>query len=273
MPSEVYPHPPVRFVAFAASFPLQPRLQREDTKEAVYERLADTFPLLEIINATRVPPPVFGGESQLAGIPQIPQKLRMMNRERTRSVTIGPRIIAVECTDHESFAGLNELLGQVLEALVAVAAPTAMSEVSLRYIDEIRHPSVTGVRDWHGLLHESLIGPVDLLDAETEQTSAITVYRLSDAHEVRIVSGAEDEGFVVDPSGPLYVEPRANGPFFRLDIVSEWTPPGGTMPPFAVEEVLRVTGELHAPIREAFENAITDELREHFRGANGHRTG
>lgn len=54
MPSEVYPHPPVRFVAFAASFPLQPRLQREDTKEAVYERLADTFPLLEIINATRV---------------------------------------------------------------------------------------------------------------------------------------------------------------------------------------------------------------------------
>src|SRR5664280_1839818 len=184
MPSEVYPNAPVRFVAFAAHFPLSPRLQRQEGKEAVYERLAESFPLLEIVNAMQIQFPIaLGGESQLPGLPQVPQKLRMMNRERTRSVTIGPRLIALEFTDHESYAKLRELLVEVLGALVEVSEPAAMSGVALQYIDEIRHPSVKGACDWKGLLRDSLIGPVDLLDAEVPQTSAITVYKLTDAHE------------------------------------------------------------------------------------------
>jgi uncharacterized protein (TIGR04255 family) len=266
MPSEVYPQAPVKFVAFAARFPLSPKLQRQESQEAVYERLADTFPLLEIVNAVQIQLPVtLGGESQLPGLPQVPQKLRMMNRERTRSVIIGPRVIALEFTDHESYTQLRELLAQVLGALVEVAEPAAMAGVALQYIDEIRHPSVRGVRDWNGMLRDSLVGPVDLLDAEVQQTSAITVYRLTDAHEVRIVHGAAPEGFAVDPSGPLRVKPAGEGPFFRLDIASEWTAPAESVPPFTVAGVLDVADQLHTPVREAFENAITDKLREYFR--------
>jgi uncharacterized protein (TIGR04255 family) len=265
MPSEVYPRAPVKFVAFAARFPLAPKLQHQENQEAVYERLVESYPLLEIINAVQVQVPIgFGGES-LPGLPQVPQKLRMMNRERTRSVTIGPRIIALEFTDHESFPKLRELLVEVLGALVEVAAPAAMSGVALQYVDEIRHPSVEGARDWRGLLHDSLVGPVDLLDAEVQETSAITVFRLTGAHEVRVVHGASPEGFAVDPNGPLRVDPAGEGPFFRLDIASEWTAPAESVPPFTVDGVLDVADQLHAPVREVFENAITEKLREHFR--------
>jgi uncharacterized protein (TIGR04255 family) len=173
-------------------------------------------------------------------------------------------MIALEFTDHESYAKLRELLVDVLGALVVVAEPTAMVGVALQYIDEIRHPSVNSARDWHGLLHDSLVGPVDLLDAEVQQTSAITVYKLSDAHEVRIVHGAAPEGFAVDPDGPLRVKP-GKGPFFRLDIASEWTAAAESVPPFTVEGVLGVADQLHTPVREVFEGAITEELREYFR--------
>ena len=266
---EVYPRAPLRFVVCAAHFPLSPRLQRADAKEAVHERLAETFPLAEMIRPTPVPPPFPGGQRRPAGAPPIPEKLRMTNRERTCSVTIGPRIVLLERSDHDCFDSLSGLLGQVLEALASVTAPATISEVSLRYVNEIRHPSVRGARDWGGLLHDSLVGPVNLLDAEAQQASAAAVYRLSGGREVRIVFGAESGGFAVDPSGPLQLEPPpAGGPFFRLDIAAEWMAPGGPMRPFAVDGVLRVARDLHAPIREAFENAITDELRAHLRGAD-----
>ncbi|HEY4452021.1 MAG TPA: TIGR04255 family protein [Solirubrobacteraceae bacterium] len=265
MSNEVYPQAPVRFVAFTAHFPLAPRLQRQENQEAVYERLAETFPLLEIVNAIQIPI-TFGGESVPAA-PQIPQKLRMLNRERTRSVTLGPRLLAVESTDHQSYDHLRELLVDVLGALVEVAQPAGINGVALQYIDEIRHPSAHGARDWQGLIQDPLIGAVNLLDAEIEQTSAITIYKLTDAHEMRIVYGAAPEGFVVDPNGPLRVRPAGEGPFFRLDIASEWKAPGESVPPFAVDAVLAIADDLHAPIREAFENAITEDLRNHFRAS------
>jgi uncharacterized protein (TIGR04255 family) len=265
MRNEVYPHAPVRFVAFAVHFPLSPKLQHQEIQEAVYERLAGTFPLLEIVSAMQVQIPInVGGENQIPALPQVPQKLRMMNRERTRSVTIGPRVIAMEFTDHESYAKLRVLIAEVLTALVAVVEPAAMSAVVLQYIDEIRHPSVQGVPDWNGLLSDSLVGPIALVDADVVQTSAIVVYKLTDAHEVRVVHGAAPEGFV-DPNGPLRVEPAEEGPFFRLDIASEWTAPPESVPPFTIDGVLALADQLHAPIREAFETAITEDLREHFR--------
>ncbi len=265
MSNELYPRAPVRFVVCAAHFPLSPRLRPVEAKQAVHDRLSETFPLAELLP----PLPVPAGRRQPASAPSTPQKLWMTNRERTCSVTIGPRVVVLERSDHERFEDLSALLGQVLEALTAVAVPAALSGVSLRYVNEIRHPSVRDSSDWSGLLHDSLTGPVELLDAEARQASAVAAYRLSGAREIQIVSGAESEGFAVDRSGPLRIRPPHEGPFFRLDIAGEWTAPGVTMPPFAVEHVLGVARDLHAPIQEAFERAIGDELRAHFRGAGG----
>ncbi|HEY3866178.1 MAG TPA: TIGR04255 family protein [Solirubrobacteraceae bacterium] len=270
MSNEIYPHAPVSFVGFTLVFPLSPKLERKETKDAVYERLQATFPLLEHLGGVRIQIPIAGPAlGQPPAQAGMPEKARMMNRERTRSITLGPRMIAVENTEHESFEHLRELLEEVLGALVEVAAPTGMSAVKLKYVDEIRHPSAQSTADWRGLLHDSLLGPTSLLKVEPQQTAGVAVYEVEPHHELRVGYGAAADGFVVDPNGPLRVQAHEPGPFFRLDIEAEWSAPEEALPPLTVPEVLTITDALHDSIRGAFESAITDKLRDHFRGDNG----
>ncbi len=269
MPNEVYPRAPVRFVSLIVRFPLSPSLQRLEAKEAVYARIADAFPLLEAIEAPFQMPLAGAAFGQGSESGTGPRQIRMMNRERTRSFTLGPRMLLFECTDHESFDVLCEIVSPALQALLEIATPAGLNDVTLKYVDEIRHPAVGSARDWQGLIDERLVGPVELLDAEPQQTAGLAVYRLSAQHELRLGYGAVPGGFVVDPGGPLKVESHADGPFFRLDLESEWTAPAEAVPPFATEHVLQLAGELHEPIRQAFESSITDRLRDHFRGNDG----
>lgn len=268
MPNEVYPRAPVRFVSLIIRFPLSPSLQRLEGKEAVYARIAGAFPLLEAIEVPFQMPLAGAAFGQGPGSGTGPRQIRMMNRERTRSLTLGPRMLLFECTDHESFDVLCEIVSPALQALLDVAAPAGLNDVTLKYVDEIRHPAISSPSDWRDLIDERLVGPVELLGAEPEQTAGVAVYRFSAQHELRLGYGAAPNGFVVDPSGPLKVESQTDGPFFRLDLESEWTAPAQEVPPFATEQVLRIATELHEPIRRAFENSITDRLRDYFRGSD-----
>jgi uncharacterized protein (TIGR04255 family) len=270
MSTEIYPQAPVRFVAFVLQFPLSPKLQRRETKEAVYERLADTFPLFENVGTVSFQMPLAGpAAGQPAVQAAMPEKARMMNRERTRSVTLGPRMIAVEGTEHSSFEHLRPLLDQVLQALVEVASPSGMAGVTLRYVDEIRHPSASTPADWKGLIADSLLGPTSLSKLEAEQTVGFAVYQLSKQHQLRLSYGAASEGFAVDPDGPLRVKGHESGPFFRLGLDSEWTAPEEAVPPLTVKDVLAIADTLHDAVSGAFEDAITPALRKHFRRTDG----
>jgi uncharacterized protein (TIGR04255 family) len=270
MPNEVYKHAPVSFVGFTLVFPLSPKLERRETKDAVYDLLQETFPILEHLGGVRIQIPIGGpAVGQPAAQAGVPEKARMLNRERTRSVTLGPRIIAVENTEHESYEHLREQLEQILGALVEVAPPAGMSNVKLQYVDEIRHPKARSSAGWKGLLDDSLLGPTALLKVEPQQTAGVAVYKIDSHHELRVGYGAAADGFVVDPNGPLRVQAHDPGPFFRLDIEAEWSAPEEALPPLAVSEVLAIADALHGSIRDAFESAITEELRDHFRGGDG----
>jgi uncharacterized protein (TIGR04255 family) len=272
MSTEIYPRAPVQFVAFLAGFPLSPTLQAPGGKEQVYERLQGTFPLLDVVEtAIRFQLPL-GGEP--GGPPQqippgsgAPQQLRMTNRERTRALTLGPRMMLFECTDHESFDQLRDQLQQILTAVIEVGHPSGIREVSLQYVDEIRHPGATTPHDWQNLVAPVAVGPTDLLDAGARQTAGIAVYELSPHQQLKVNYAAVADGFAVNPNGPLRVAPSEGGPHFRLDLESQWSAPGDdAVPAFDVEPVLAIADELHTPISEAFERLIQDRLREYFRG-------
>jgi uncharacterized protein (TIGR04255 family) len=272
MSSEIYPRAPVQFVAFLAGFPLSPLLQAPGGKEQVYERLQDTFPLLDVVEtAIRFQVPLGGGPGgqtqQLPSGPGIPQQLRMTNRERTRAVTLGPRMMLYECTDHESFDQLRDHLKQVLTAVTEVGRPSGIRDVSLQYVDEIRYPGATTPRDWQTLVAPAAVGPTNLLDADAQQTAGIAIYELSPHQQLKVNYAAVADGFAVNPDGPLRVASSEGGPHFRLDLESQWSAPGDdAVPAFDVEPVLAIADELHTPIRDAFERLIQDRLREYFRG-------
>ncbi len=271
MTTEIYPRAPVQFVAFHAGFPLSPLLQSPGGKEQVYERLSDAFPILDTVEGTiRFQLPIGGGQAvpQSPMTPGPPQQLRMSNRERTRAVTLGPRMVLLECTDHESFEHLRQLLHEILTAVATVGSPSGLREVSLQYVDEIRHPSASTPAEWNGLILPSAIGAIDLLAIPAQQTAGLAVYQLSEQQQLRVSYNAAQEGFAVDPNGPLRVAHTGSGPHFRIDLESQWNAPADSVPPFDVQGLLTIANDLHAPIRDAFEKLIEDPLREYFRGGD-----
>jgi len=269
MPKEIYPNAPVQFVAFEIQYALAPALARADGKEAVYERLAERFPLLESLSAVPLQFSLTGFEGlspQAFALPSaVGDQLRMTDRHRTTSVTVGPRATVVARAEHSSFDDLVPIIRAALQAVAEVSVVRGVERLSLRYVNEIRHPSVTTALDWAELLGPGLGAPPHLLDAEVARTNGMVEYRMSAQHLVRVIFGAEPEGFAVDPRGPLRVRPNDGGPFFRLDTESTWVAPRTAIQPLVVDEVVEMCELLHAPIAAIFEAAISPELRNFFR--------
>jgi len=265
MHDEVYPKAPVQFVTFEIEFPMAPALDRTEGREQVYDRLAGEFPLLETINAMQVQFTLGGGPQALPFSQPGGQQLRMTNRHRTTSVVVSATVARIEQAAHVRFGDLRELIVRVLEAVGAAARLQGLQRASLRYINEIQHPDGASPTGWSRLLHPALAGPIDLLDATAEKTEGMTIFRIDPQHVVRVVYGTEATGFVVNPTGPLRIQSRPLGPFFRLDTESTWTAPPEEVPVLVADEVLAIADRLHDPIRRLFEAALNPDLREYFR--------
>jgi uncharacterized protein (TIGR04255 family) len=54
--------------------------------------------------------------------------------------------------------------------------------------------------------------------------------------------------------------PSNSGPYFLVDIDSFWAA-GDAVPEFSVNRALEMIDQLHGPVRELFEAAITERLR------------
>lgn len=265
MSDEVYPRAPVQFVIFEVQYPMTPGLAKMEGKELVYERLADEFPLLETVNSLQIQLGVAPAVQPLS-VPQSAGEIRMTNRHRTTSITVGAAVVRIEQAAHVQFSDLRQLIGQVLEAVQATARIHGLQRAMLRYIDELQHPHVSSPSDWKDLVHPGLVGPVDLLDVEPLLTDGVIVFQPDPQHVVRVLYGAQPPGaFAVDPNGPLRVHPRPAGPFFKLDSESTWTAPPDEVPPFVVSDVIELAERLHAPLRRVFEASLTPELRDFFR--------
>lgn len=255
----------MQFVTFEIEFPMAPALDRTEGREQVYDRLAEDFPLLETVSAMQVQFG-FGAAPQALPFPQPGgQQIRMTNRHRTTSVVVGAAVARIEQAAHVHFGDLRGLIVQVLDAVGSAARLQGLQRATLRYINEIQHPDGTSPSGWSRLLQPGLAGPIDLLEAPAEKTEGATLFRLDPQHVVRVVYGTEATGFVVNPNGPLRIQPRPLGPFFRLDTESTWTAPPEEVPALVAEEVVAIADRLHDPIRLLFEAALNLDLREYFR--------
>ena len=187
--------------------------------------------------------------------------LRMLNRDRTASVTLTAASLVVETSTYVQFEQYREIVRAALEALGAVDEIPGMQRVGLRYLDEIRIPGVERPSDWTPYVHDALHGPIGLLDATARVTQGLVEYEVGDNRQLVMRYGASS-GWAVDPTGPVRVPESSDGPFFLLDIDSFWTAPQDLLPEYSLDAVISVCNELHAPVRTLFEASITDKLRD-----------
>jgi uncharacterized protein (TIGR04255 family) len=254
---EIYPGAPLRFVAFELRYPLVPTLATDEVRRTLYARLRESFPIAEAAPgevAVQIGPgqPVVNRSDD---------RLRLLDRARTRSVTLSNTSLVLETSAYERFEVFRQWIDAAAHALAELGEVAAIERVGLRYTDEIRIPGVSTPAEWAPYIHGSLLGPVDLGDdLRANTTQGLVEYVVSEQQRIVMRYGATS-GWVVNPEGPLRVSPPEPEDYFLIDLDSFWTAGRGELPEVSAERVLNLSDDLHEPVRRLFEASITDKLR------------
>ena len=266
-PREIYPSPAVQFVVFELRYPTALFLDRPDGREAIYDRLSEAFPLLQTVNTVQFPFPSGAGGigvSLAAELPSAGPAIRMLNRERTRSATLGSTALQMEISIYDGFEDFAASIRQVLQAIAEVGNVQGIERLSLRYIDEIRIPGVADAPAWTGYIDQRLLGPGLFPEFRAHATNVSADYDLGDglSLQMQAASMPADAQPTVSPAGPLRLRSSGTGPYFLLDTTGAWTLTDGEVPRFVVDDVLQLCERLHDPLHQLFESSITERLRD-----------
>lgn len=257
MTREIYPSAPLRFVAFELQFDLVPALGTGDGQARVYEQLREYFPIAENAMSVEVTLSPVGSSA-----PQAAPELRMLDMERTRSVTVSARSLTVQTS---TFRDSEEFAVSVRHAVQALGTSRVATRkrVGLRYVDEVRVPGVAQPDDWGPYIDERLLGGINFgaEKYELEAAQGLVGVTVAPDRHVMLRYGPSN-GLAVDPDGPLRLPPTPQGQFFLLDLDSFWSPADGKPPRFDTDEVLETFSLLDEPSHDLFETAITEQLRD-----------
>ncbi|WP_417233816.1 TIGR04255 family protein [Arthrobacter sp.] len=258
-PREVYPNAPLVSVSFELRHPeseMPTSKQRSLFKDLIREHL----PVMRIRQSTvqtfEIGP---AGPSHQVVNEDVP---KYFNRENTMAVSLLKGSTLVETTDYPGWEKFREIVSAACQARDRIGGIDGIERIGLRYIDEIRIPGTNATPDWKTYLNESLLGPRDGGGAGMglQQWQGMAVYGPESGRSL-VLRYASGDGFAADPNGELRRKsPSYPGPFFLLDIDSFWIPESG-FPEFSDSLLLAEGDALHAPVRQTFENLITDQLR------------
>lgn len=258
-----YPNAPLAIVAFEVRFPEWAEVAGQQMRARLRAALRDLLPLVENITQQQV------SVSLGAPLPaSVERRLlpRFVTRDRTTALVVDENLLVVETTRYAGFASFRPIIETAVTALAELGPPDAVSRVGLRYIDEVRIPSVTeSPGDWRGYIDDHLLATVDpdfLAGRVTPQGwQGLVQYGIGKDSALVLRYGPGD-GYAVEPRGPTRrKEPPRPGPFFLLDWDSSWSP-SDEVPEFDPAAILVICDQLHGPVRAMFTAACTQKLRE-----------
>lgn len=261
---EIYPNAPivdmVAEIRFSQCEPLD-KIKLRGFTTALGERL----PLLtEETEMLPVQLPSPGGQVE---VPVTNEETfpRWSSRDKRTVLTLRQNILSLETTDYLGYFDVRELLEKAVIALKRLMAPKGVTRIGLRYIDEIRVPSngEDPQPRWEDWVNLSLLGPKTVSGHHGLMllgNQGTAVFGGEEGTTLVLRYGAQDE--YVIPSTPQLRRPMPSpGPLFKLDMDSFQTY-DDYIPPFEVGDILETADLLHKPIKNVFEDLITERLRE-----------
>ena len=262
-PREVYPNAQLQLVAAEIRFPFSPRLGSEDALAYFVSRLENELPIAEPIHeqtfilGTDGPPDIKGRSA-----------FRLASRDRVTAATLSPNRFVLETTDYGRYGRFRNLLKTLLDILDAFGKPAGVERVGLRYIDEIRVPSVTSSEPgaWRPYIDDALLAAARVASEafpsmRPRTWNGVLHFESSEATAIVVRYGAL-EGHAVDPNGPLRLKRRTeSSPFFLFDVDSFWNAEE-VIADFDADALIAKCDRLHRPISSVFERCITERLRD-----------
>lgn len=254
---EVYPNAPLQLVACEIAYALAPGADVNGARDALYERLADAYPLPG-------PPPTLVVEvGPGAHVTHAQQGFRFLDLQRTRSVAASSASVVLESSRYHRFEEFRERVAEAVEALGSVVRVVAASKIGLRYIDEVPLAELPA-GSFDGYFTESVLAPgLPVPEVGRPQEFLTTSRFVLGADRNTVMRTGVLTTPVVAAEGPLAIGRRTEAPFFLIDIDSAWQAGAVTPPlPFNPSAIADVLNSLHAPVRALFERSITDKLRD-----------
>ena len=249
---EIYPNAPLKLVAFECRF--EPISLEADSLGKFQDRLAEEFPIVGT-------PPQQQVVITHAGASASGQGTRCFDLERRRSVLLTPESIGVETSRYTRFEEFRDVISQTVDALFDVVSSVSPVRLGLRYIDEIDEDALPSPVRWSRYIEPALASAIEHFPAPPAEHQTAALFEPARDQRVVLRYGLMRQP-AVDPAGPLVIDRPPRGRYFLIDIDSSWnrTDP---LPATADKEwMLDMLAILHAPIRDLFERAVTDALRD-----------
>lgn len=258
-----YQNAPLAAVVLEVRFPEQPEPLSRREQALLRQELGELLPLVENVKQDQV---------EVALGTSIPTSVRrrsfprFVTRDRTTALVVNDTAMILETTQYDGYQKFRELALQVVNGVSGIVRPNGVLRVGLRYIDEVRVPSISELPgDWGGYIDQHLLAAVDpgfLPDRLTPATwQGLVEYSTGPDSTLTLRYGPRD-GYAFDPKGATR---RKNfpkpGPYFLLDSDSYWLP-GEEVPEFDATFVIDTCDTLHTPVQALFHVAVTDRLRD-----------
>lgn len=259
---EIYPNAPivdmVAEIRYSQCEPLdKPRLRRFTAA------LGEYLPLLS--EESNMPVQLQNADGQ--DISLVPGETfpRWSSRDKRTVLTLRQNTLSLETTNYPGYREVRKLLETAVVTLEQLTSPKGVTRIGLRYVDEIRVPSdgENPQPRWEEWIDTSLLGPEAVdgrhgLTLRGNQGAAMFAGEQETTLVLRY--GAQDE--YVIPSTPQLRRPMPSpGPLFKLDMDS-FRAYDDYIPPFKSEKILNTADLLHKPVKNVFEDLITEKLRE-----------
>lgn len=260
---EIYPSAPIVLMAIEVRHPQCDPLDRKQVTN-VSALVRHLLPLPGEMNeiSFTVQTSADGPPTQHQVVSTFP---RWTSRNKRTALSIRPDSLTIETTDYGSYDRIRDLFVVALQARLTVAAPAGVERIGLRYIDEIRVPAEndSDTPAWDRWVDTSLLGPVhistqpNLKPVVNEGTCVFS----GDGDRALVLRYGAQNDYVVQSTPDLRRPLPPPGPLFKLDIDSFWQA-SDEVPVFDMDFILHRADNLHDPVRDVFESAITDDLRE-----------
>lgn len=224
-PRVVYEQDTLNQVVCALNFPPILSIGTETPAE-LQEALRESYPLYESrptgpqlqLEGDGPPQGMIEMLGQLGlGQRPMPQQHRFSTEDQTRTVVVGPRLLAVEDATYDEWAAFSQHVAVARAAVERIYRPAFYTRVGLRYQDVIRRKMLKDDAEWTDVIKPTLLGLLGAPELDTIQELSGTALISLDHPEsfVRVNHGlgtdeaTKDNVYVIEAD--FYTEGRSHG--------------------------------------------------------------
>lgn len=251
---------PLALVVAQVQFPAILSIQTDDAMLARFqEQIRDRYPYLFLGQqfGFNVGPQGVEQQQQLAA-----KVYQFADANREWSVTLTTNSISLEARNYTVYEDFSERLLRIIDAVRKVYRIELRQRLGLRYVNEIKHPSVRNPEDWISLVNPQLLGPLadEGLSSLVNFSYQETGMRLKNGG-LTLRHGHFAQGTTVAPA-PGDTPTQEVEPFYLLDF-DAFDEDGRDLDGHTLEELLR---SYNHTMFQLLHWGVQEELFEYLKG-------